>query len=75
MVVTAADQEIGSISIELEVLAIKLEDPPFALGFNYSNPHNQAALEAHLTDMRRHGMTSVAPHERAISRFLLSRIC
>jgi hypothetical protein len=59
--VTAADKEIGSISVVLEVLDIKLAEPPFALGLNYSNPHNQAALEAHLADMRRHGMTCVAP--------------
>ena len=61
LTVTAADQEIGSIAIVLEVLDIKLVEPPFALGLNYSNPHNQAALEAHLADMRRHGMTCVAP--------------
>jgi hypothetical protein len=61
LTVTAADQEVGSIAIVLEVLDIKLAEPPFALGLNYSNPHNQAALEAHLADMRRHGMTCVAP--------------
>jgi hypothetical protein len=61
LTVTAADQEIGSIAIVLEVLDIKLAEPPFALGLNYSNPHSQAALEAHLADMRRHGMTCVAP--------------
>jgi hypothetical protein len=59
--VTAKNQEVGSISILLEVLPIRLENPPFALGFNYSNPKNQAALEAHLADMREHGMTCVAP--------------
>jgi hypothetical protein len=61
LTVTASDQEICSISIVLEVLDIKLAEPPFALGLNYSNPNNQAALEAHLADMRRHGMTCVAP--------------
>jgi hypothetical protein len=61
IIVTAKNEEIGFISISLEVLPIKLEDPPFALGFNYSNPKNQAALETHLADMRRHGMTCVAP--------------
>jgi Glycoside hydrolase 123, N-terminal domain len=61
LTVTAKNEAIGSISIMLEVLDIKLEEPPFALGLNYSNPHNQAALEAQLADMRRHGMTCVAP--------------
>jgi hypothetical protein len=61
VVVTADEQQVGSISIVLDVLDIKLAEPPFALGLNYSNPHNQAALEAHLADMRRHGMTCVAP--------------
>jgi hypothetical protein len=61
VVVTAKNEEIGSISVILEVFDIKLAEPPFALGLNYSNPHNQAALEAHLADMRRHGMTCVAP--------------
>jgi hypothetical protein len=61
VVITAQDDEVGSIGIVLEVLPIQLEDPPFALGFNYSNPKEQAALEAHLSDMRQHGMTCVAP--------------
>jgi len=59
--VTAKTEEVGLIGILLEVLPIRLEDPPFALGFNYSNPKNQAALEAHLADIRQHGMTCVAP--------------
>jgi hypothetical protein len=61
LTVTAVDQQVGSINIVLEVLDIKLAEPPFALGLNYSNPHNQTALEVHLGDMRRHGMTCVAP--------------
>ncbi len=61
VVITAQNDEVGSISVVLEVLPIQLEDPPFALGFNYSNPKEQAALEAHLSDMRQHGMTCVAP--------------
>lgn len=61
VVVTARNEEIGLIGILLEVLPIKLDDPPFALGFNYSNPKNQTALEVHLADMRQHGMTCVAP--------------
>jgi hypothetical protein len=61
LVVTADEQQVGSISVVLEVLDIKLDEPPFALGLNYSNPHNHAALEEHLADMHRHGMTCVAP--------------
>jgi len=61
VVVTAQNEEVGSIGVVLEVLPIQLEDTPFALGFNYSNPKEQAALEAHLADMRQHGMTCVAP--------------
>ena len=45
----------------LDVLPIRLGDPPFSLGFNYSNPKDPAALKAHLADMRAHGMTCVAP--------------
>lgn len=61
VVVTAKNEQVGFIGIRLEVLPIRLEDPPFALGFNYSNPKNQAALERHLANMREHGMTCVAP--------------
>lgn len=61
LAVTAQAEQLGSISIVLEVLPILLEEPPFALGFNYSSPKDQAALEAHLADMREHGMTCVAP--------------
>jgi len=59
--VTSKGKPVGAISVVLEVLPIKLEDPPFALGFNYSSPKDQKALEAHLADMREHGMTCVAP--------------
>jgi len=59
--VTAQGKPVGAVSVALEVLPIRLEDPPFALGLNYSSPKDQQALEAHLADMRRHGMTCVAP--------------
>ena len=58
--VTSKGQKIGAISIALEVLPIKLEDPPFALGYNYSSPKDNKVLQAHLADMRAHGMTTVA---------------
>jgi hypothetical protein len=59
--VTGDGRALGALSLELEVLPIKLEDPPLALGYNYSSPKDPAALAAHLADMRRHGMTTVAP--------------
>jgi len=59
--VSAKGQPVGSIAIVLEVLPIELDEPPFALGFNYSSPTDPKALAAHLRDMREHGMTCVAP--------------
>lgn len=59
--VTSAGQTLGTIRVVLEMLPIRLEDPPFALGLNYSHPKDPHVLEAHLADMRRHGMTCVAP--------------
>ena len=58
--VTSKGQKIAAITIALDVLPIKLEDPPFALGYNYSHPKDRKAMEAHLADMRAHGMTTVA---------------
>ena len=59
--VTAQDKPVGSIAVALEVLPIRLDEPPYALGFNYSSPKDAKALAAHLRDMREHGMTCVAP--------------
>jgi len=59
--VTARGKAVAAIQVELEVLPIVLQDPPFALGFNYSSPKNVKELAAHLADMREHGMTCVAP--------------
>jgi hypothetical protein len=59
--VTAQGQPVGVIDVVLEVLPIRLADPPFGLGYNYSNPKDAAALDVHLADMRAHGMTCVAP--------------
>jgi hypothetical protein len=61
VIVSSKDKPVGSIAIELEVLPIKLQDPPFALGYNYSSPKDDKELEVHLADMREHGMTTVAP--------------
>jgi len=59
--VTAGEKPVGSIDVELEVLPIRLKDPPFSLGFNYSKPKDPAAVAAHFADMRAHGMTCAAP--------------
>jgi len=59
--VTAQGRPVGAIDVELEVLPVRLSDPPFSLGFNYSNPKDPAALAAHFADMREHGMTCVGP--------------
>jgi len=59
--VTAQGKPVGAIAIVLDVLPIRLEEPPYALGFNYSSPKDAKALDAHLRDMREHGMTCVAP--------------
>lgn len=58
--VTANGKAIAQIAVNLDVLPIQLEDPPFALGYNYSHPKDDKALAAHLADMRAHGMTTVA---------------
>jgi len=59
--ITSKGQPIGKLDLELEVLPIRLEEPPYALGFNYSSPKDPQLLAAHLRDMREHGMTTVAP--------------
>ena len=59
--VSAGEKPVGAIDVELEVLPIRLADPPFSLGYNYSKPKNPAAIAVHLADMRAHGMTCVAP--------------
>jgi hypothetical protein len=52
---------VAALGLVLEVLPIRLEEPPWVLGFNYSNPKDRAAMAAHLADMRAHGMTGVGP--------------
>jgi len=59
--VTGGGDRLAHLALELEVLPFRLEEPPFALGFNYSSPKNPRALAAHLEDMRAHGLTTVAP--------------
>jgi len=59
--VTGSGRPLARLALKVEVLPFTLDDPPFALGFNYSSPKNPQALAAHLADMREHGMTTVAP--------------
>jgi hypothetical protein len=59
--VTSRGKPIGRLDLELEVLPFTLEEPPYALGYNYSSPKDPEALTAHLRDMREHGATTVAP--------------
>jgi len=61
IVVTSKGRRVGAIAIRLEVLPFRLDEPPYALGFNYSSSKDPAKLAAHLRDMREHGMTTVAP--------------
>jgi len=59
--VTGGGKPVARLGLKLEVLPFQLEEPPFALGYNYSSPKDPRALAAHLQDMRAHGLTTVAP--------------
>jgi len=59
--ITSNGQAVGQLDLALDVLPFTLDPAPYALGFNYSNPGDEATLEAHLADMREHGMTTVGP--------------
>jgi hypothetical protein len=59
--VTSAGETLARLDIVLEVLPLRLAEPPFALGYNYSHPRDPEALVRQLADMREHGMTAVAP--------------
>jgi hypothetical protein len=59
--IASAGETLARLDLVLDVLPLRLEEPPFALGFNYSDPHDPQALAGHLADMREHGMTVVAP--------------
>jgi len=61
ILVTGGGQTRARLELELEVLPFRLEEPPYALGFNYSSPKNPRVLAVHLADMRAHGLTTVAP--------------
>lgn len=59
--VTSAGKRVGELKLEVNVLPFRLEDPPYAIGFNYSYVKDTGLMRAHLRDMREHGMTSVGP--------------
>jgi len=59
--VTSDSKEVARLDLALEVLPIRLAEPPWALGFNYSSPKDAEVLRVQLADMREHGMTVVAP--------------
>ena len=60
LTVTGGGQPVARLGLQLEVLPFRLEEPPFALGYNYSSPKEPRALAAHLQDMRAHGLIAVA---------------
>lgn len=59
--VTSAGEAVAKTEVSLEVLPIKLEEPPFSIGWHYAWPGSVEALRANLKDMREHGMTNVGP--------------
>jgi hypothetical protein len=61
IVITSQEKWVAATALTVEVLPFRLDEPPFALGFNYSSPKDPAKLAIHLRDMREHGMTTVAP--------------
>lgn len=61
LTVVSEGEILARLDILLEVLPLRLAEPPFALGYNYSHPRDPAVMLHHLEDMREHGMTTVAP--------------
>ena len=59
--IASADDPIAEVNVKLEVLPIKLEEPPFCIGWHYAWPGSVDSLRANLRDMREHGMTNVGP--------------
>jgi len=59
--VSSADKAVATAEVSLEVLPIKLKEPPFSIGWHYAWPGSIEALRANLKDMREHGMTNVGP--------------
>ena len=59
--ITSSGRPFARVEVSLEVLPIKLEEPPFCLGWHYAWPGSVEVLRANLEDMREHGMTNVGP--------------
>lgn len=59
--VTSEGKPCAAVTVNLDVLPIDLEEPPFCLGWHYAWPGSVEALRANLRDMREHGMTNVGP--------------
>ena len=59
--IASADDPIAKVNVKLEVLPIKLDEPPFCIGWHYAWPGSVDSLRANLRDMREHGMTNVDP--------------
>ena len=50
--ISSADEPIVEVSVKLEVLPIRREEPPFCIGWHYAWPGSVDALRANLKDMR-----------------------
>jgi hypothetical protein len=59
--ITSAGKPLAQVHVNLEVLPIELEEPPFCIGWHYAWPGSVDVLRANLKDMREHGMTNVGP--------------
>jgi len=59
--VTSEGRPLAEVMVNLDNLPIKLEEPPFCLGWHYAWPGSVEVLRANLQDMREHGMTNVGP--------------
>jgi len=57
----SANKSLAEIQMNLEVLPIALDEPPFSIGWHYAWPGSVEILRANLRDMREHGMTNVGP--------------
>ncbi|NOX54700.1 MAG: hypothetical protein GXP27_09730 [Planctomycetes bacterium] len=61
VIVSSGKNDVASLEVHLDVLPIRLSEPPFCIGFHYQWPGNLEVLRATLRDMRQHGMTNVGP--------------
>jgi hypothetical protein len=59
--ISSAGKPVAKVHVDLEVLPIHLDEPPYCIGFHYEWPGSVGKLRATLKDMREHGMTNVGP--------------